>query len=309
MKKAKRKYIIDVCPECKVRENDSSKKKLFKCCFCERYFCKRHIAPRLAMMRSAIEEIKDPVLKDKVYEEWRKKDGHPDWIWTEKYFEKIKIEEERKRERFWEAVGKLKEAKEKEVLKIPTQPLWNVRKTFGIPEKEVSYHPSKKINLRNALIVIGILTIIGLFFFYYFPSNFYSSTTPSSSPKIITNFTLPIFPSQSEEISEPSSLQLCKQNAEKEIETLKIKSPVDFSHKLILTKEFTSIKEAEDFGKKYVTFPFSTICERKSGKIITLIYELRYSHPIESFSGTIDKETIAIYCDENGQVLKTAFIC
>jgi hypothetical protein len=40
MKKSKRKYIIDVCPECKVRENDSSKKRLDKCPFVKGIFAK-----------------------------------------------------------------------------------------------------------------------------------------------------------------------------------------------------------------------------------------------------------------------------
>jgi len=155
VKKANRKYIIDVCSECKVRENDSSKKKLFKCRFCERYFCKKHLAPRLAMMRSAIEEIKDPVLRDKVYEEWRKKDGHPDWAWTEKYFEKIKIEEERKRERFWEAVERLKEiSEEKEKKEIPSSILYT-----PFPEKieKVVKLSFPKKSLIILIIAVGIL--------------------------------------------------------------------------------------------------------------------------------------------------------
>jgi ribosomal protein L37AE/L43A len=197
MKKAKRKYIIDVCPECKVRENDSSKKRLYKCPFCERYFCKKHLAPRLAMMRSAIEEIKDPVLKDKIYEEWRKKDGHPDWAWTEKYFEKIKVEEERKRERFWEAVGKLKETKEKEEIPkyLPSIPSSSIESISKFLPRKPSFKFKYVPEPIDSLVWLGlIICLISLFLpwisvsFLGFPiESTWLSLFQAELPKIQTN--------------------------------------------------------------------------------------------------------------------------
>jgi hypothetical protein len=38
-------------------------------------------------------------LRDKVLEEWRKPNGHPDTVWTKKYFEDLKKQQNEKRER------------------------------------------------------------------------------------------------------------------------------------------------------------------------------------------------------------------
>jgi|YelNatPaOPRAMG01_1025707.scaffolds.fasta_scaffold12410_4 hypothetical protein len=114
MKRTQRKYIFGVCPECKVRENDSSRKKLFKCPYCGEYFCEKHLPPRITTTRSTIEQIKNPVLRDKVLEEWRKPDGHPDVEWSTKYFEELKLKEEETKEKFWETIERLKELREKE---------------------------------------------------------------------------------------------------------------------------------------------------------------------------------------------------
>jgi len=125
MEKPKKKtetkpYKTGVCVECKVRDGDSSKKKLYQCPYCGRWFCEKHIEPRIATTREAIEQISDPVLRDKVLEEWRKPNGHPDVVWTKKYFEDLKKQQEEQRQKFWEAVEdleRIKEEKEFEKLK------------------------------------------------------------------------------------------------------------------------------------------------------------------------------------------------
>ena len=73
----------------------------YQCNYCGRRFCKKHLRPRLATPRSFIEKIKDPVLKDKVYEEWRRPNGHPDWVWTRKYFEELELKKEEERRKFF----------------------------------------------------------------------------------------------------------------------------------------------------------------------------------------------------------------
>lgn len=60
---------------------------------------------------SAIEGTKDPFSKEKLYEEWRKEDGHPDSIWTMQYFENFEIEEREKREKFLKVLDKIEKMK------------------------------------------------------------------------------------------------------------------------------------------------------------------------------------------------------
>lgn len=85
------------------------KAKLYRCKYCGNYFCKEHRRPGLAMHRSAIDNIKDPGLRDKIYEEWRKSNRHPDIEWTRKYFEELKLKEEERRERFFAILDRWKE--------------------------------------------------------------------------------------------------------------------------------------------------------------------------------------------------------
>ena len=147
-KKKKSKVVFGICPECKIRENDSSKKRLYKCRYCGRYFCKRHLPPRLAVMRNAIEEIKDPVLKDKVYEEWRKPNGHPDWIWTRRYFQKLRKKEEEERKKFFELLDKWKKPIKKPE-KRPIVP--SIIKTPSIEKVKTPIKYSKGSRLKEVI--------------------------------------------------------------------------------------------------------------------------------------------------------------
>jgi len=169
----------DVCPECKVRDGDSSKKKLYQCPYCERWFCEKHIEPRIATTRSAIEQIADPILRDKVLEEWRKPDGHPDFVWTKKYFEDLRIKEEMEREKLWKAMDKLKEISEsrkveklKEIKEIPPSSFTYGKKyTFEAPRR---YEMVRELNVNThkysirkivkyVIIALVIVIVLGLY--------------------------------------------------------------------------------------------------------------------------------------------------
>ena len=91
---------FDVCPECKVRENNSSEKKLYQCPYCKGWFCEKHIEPKLVITWSAIEGTKDTFSKEKLYEEWRKEGDHPCSVWTMQYFENFETKKREEREKF-----------------------------------------------------------------------------------------------------------------------------------------------------------------------------------------------------------------
>ncbi|MCS7123526.1 MAG: hypothetical protein RMJ17_03070 [Candidatus Aenigmarchaeota archaeon] len=156
----KRKTEIGICDECKVRENDSSKKELFRCKYCGRFFCKKHLPPRLAVLRSSIEEIKDPILKDRIYEEWRKSNGHPDWVWSRKHLEELKIKEEEDREKFLKFLDELKGIKIKEPITTSSK----INKTRDFIKEffwKIGVNPYDFI--KHILIVLTILVIIHFF--------------------------------------------------------------------------------------------------------------------------------------------------
>lgn len=90
---SEREYHFDVCPECN-KQQDSSEKKLFQCRYCERWFCERHLKPRLAVIRDFNKIIKDKEWRTMVEEDWKREDGHPDYAYTNERFDELKIEKE-----------------------------------------------------------------------------------------------------------------------------------------------------------------------------------------------------------------------
>lgn len=104
---SEREYRLDVCPECKVREQDSSEKKLYQCQYCERWFCERHLEPRLASMINLNTSLKDKEWQNVVEKDKRREDGHPDFAYTEKRYNNFQKDKEIYRKRFGEFLDKL----------------------------------------------------------------------------------------------------------------------------------------------------------------------------------------------------------
>ena len=105
---SEKEYRLDVCPECKVREEDSSKKKLYQCQLCERWFCEKHLEPKLAVFRDLESIIKDPVWREEVEKDWGRDDGHPDYEYTKERFDELKVEEEKIRKEIEDFLNKSK---------------------------------------------------------------------------------------------------------------------------------------------------------------------------------------------------------
>lgn len=89
---SKKESGMDVCPECAVRDRDSSGKRVYQCQYCERWFCQKHLDPRLAVFRDLNKLIKDKEWRTVVEEDWKREDGHPDYAYTKERFDELKIE-------------------------------------------------------------------------------------------------------------------------------------------------------------------------------------------------------------------------
>jgi hypothetical protein len=76
-------YRLDVCPECKVREQDGSEKKLRQCPHCERWFCEKHLEPKLAVFRDFETVTTDKEWRNMVEKDRERDDGHPDYEYTQ----------------------------------------------------------------------------------------------------------------------------------------------------------------------------------------------------------------------------------
>jgi hypothetical protein len=124
-------------------------------------------------------------LRDKVLEEWRKPDGHPDTVWTKKYFEDLNRKQEEEREKFWEAVEDLKRIKEekefektKKLIETPT-----ITFTPKPHKKRIETESSvktRKINVLPILLILGLFVGVGIFAYF-------SSVSTSFIPNISLN--------------------------------------------------------------------------------------------------------------------------
>jgi len=122
-----------------------------------------------------------------------------------------------------------------------------------------------------------------------------------------------MFQSSQTSSAENQAKVLCRNKIIDNLEVQKIKSAIDFSYSVLEVKEFETMPGAEQYRKKYTTFDLSDpLCKNQNPtKIIAVMYQLRYSG-IESemiVKTQIDKETIVVLCDENGEYLKRGYSC
>lgn len=86
---SRRRYRLDVCPVCRASEEVSSKKKVYPCSYCERWFCKKHLEPKVSVFSPTQVTIKDLAWKDFIRRNWKNKDGHPDYVYTKEKMEEL----------------------------------------------------------------------------------------------------------------------------------------------------------------------------------------------------------------------------
>ncbi|MCW4047950.1 MAG: hypothetical protein NWE99_10420 [Candidatus Bathyarchaeota archaeon] len=104
---SEREPLIDECVECCVRNRDFSKKKVFRCEFCDRLFCEKHIEPRLAFIPNFNPTKYSPELEVLYYQERKRLDGHPDFSYSRMKFEEMDIEEKTRNELIKQALDRM----------------------------------------------------------------------------------------------------------------------------------------------------------------------------------------------------------
>ena len=80
---------------------------MFRCSSCERWFCEKHLKPRLAFIKDlrAIENI--PEIRALYYTEAQHEGGHPDFEYSRRKFRELDIEEERRNELIKQALDRM----------------------------------------------------------------------------------------------------------------------------------------------------------------------------------------------------------
>jgi hypothetical protein len=128
--------------------------KLYRCKYCESYFCSKHRKPKMAIMNiEAISGVKEPI-KNILEEEYRKENAHPDFAYSIKRWEELKMKEEEELNNFTEFLNKLNKSQKTPELKIP------------------SFFSERKFNNRNIPIkkfIFIFLIILIIIYLYYNP--------------------------------------------------------------------------------------------------------------------------------------------
>jgi len=91
-------YKTGICRECKVRNKDSSKKRLYKCHLCGEWFCEYHLDPKVAFIRDLLGKIKDPKWQLIVEKDWKRDSGHPCIPYTKYKIKELELEEQEESE-------------------------------------------------------------------------------------------------------------------------------------------------------------------------------------------------------------------
>lgn len=105
--KPERESRIDTCVECVVRERDFSQKTIYRCKLCDRWFCEKHIEPRLAFIRDLRAIEHSPEVRVLYYTEMRCENGHPDFEYSRRKFRQLDIEEKKRNELIKQALDKM----------------------------------------------------------------------------------------------------------------------------------------------------------------------------------------------------------
>ncbi len=78
-----------ICPRCSSYEGDKSEKKLYQCPYCGEWFCEKHVTPTLVLTFAKYKELwlKHVELREFLEKEWHRKDGHPCYSYTRKFWD------------------------------------------------------------------------------------------------------------------------------------------------------------------------------------------------------------------------------
>ena len=93
--------------ECCVRDRDFSQKKVYRCELCERWFCERHIEPRLAFIKDLKAIEHSPEVRALYYTEMQYENGHPCFEYSRRKFRQLDIEEKKRNELIKQALDRM----------------------------------------------------------------------------------------------------------------------------------------------------------------------------------------------------------
>lgn len=149
--------------------------RVYKCKYCENYFCKKHLRPKIVTSLHQVSTAKEP-LRSYLEREYRSEFGHPDLVYTKIVWERLKRKEIEEREKIWKTLDKLKEKhiieRKPPIIEFPkpdlksiVKPAKNIEKKLPKSFREIWYELGITLYsfVKYTMIVIIVLTLLHLF--------------------------------------------------------------------------------------------------------------------------------------------------
>jgi hypothetical protein len=130
------KQETGICYECQTKECDSTKKAVYNCDICGKWFCELHQKPKLPYFvdwESMFDVQGNPEVKALFYSEYKRLDGHPDFVYLKQTIEKLEREKLIQNQLIEKNIDKMVEANLKRGKKIPQDPV--KQKIVSLQEK------------------------------------------------------------------------------------------------------------------------------------------------------------------------------
>ena len=115
-----------ICCECSVKDGDSSQKQVYHCELCDKWFCEKHLNPKFPYFvdwETVFDVQGNPQVKSLFYSEYRRVDGHPDFIFLRKTIEALELEEKTRNELIKKAIDRMVQ------IPLPRKPITTVMDT------------------------------------------------------------------------------------------------------------------------------------------------------------------------------------
>ena len=202
---SRRKYKLGICPECASKESDHSRKRLFQCECCERWFCKKHREPRAAFFRPIPTTLERGSVQNRAWQSLlgeskaKENHSHPDFVYTERRWKELLADERGKMiaiGRFLDGVRPLRPSqpprhREKPSSKLSPKSL----KKFQDMGLTVENRKQSKRGHRKAVIGVGLIALIAIGVILIQTDNFKDwaeNTTRTLQLKLpVANFSVP----------------------------------------------------------------------------------------------------------------------
>jgi len=182
----------------------------------------------------------------------------------------------------------------------------------------IGIHLLKKISFETLSVIFIVLAIIFIALLFFSKNEqlntLISNKTTLNKANNESNSELTI--QKILEAERKNAISKCKTNVKEVYETQKIKSPIDFSYRVIETKILNSYKEANDYSKTYSTGNLYKLCTPRGVSstqeltIIGVLIETRYDSAQISMMGIpIEKESSVSFCNFSGDLLDLKMWC